>query len=63
MENTTRPKATRWLSGIARFVIGSSLVLIGAMIGLSAAITVIGLPIGVAVVGFGLQLLIAPKTA
>ena len=63
MENNTRPKATRWVNGIFRFVVGSSLVLIGAMIGLSGAITIIGLPIGLAIVGFGLQLLVAPKTA
>ena len=47
--------------GIIRFLFGSSLVFLGAMVGLSAAITVVGLPIGVAVVGAGLQLMFAPS--
>ncbi len=63
MEDIQQSKASRWLRGITRFVLGSSLVMIGGMVGLSAAITVIGLPIGLAMVGFGLQLLIAPRTA
>lgn len=46
--------------GIVRFLIGSSLVFVGWMVGLSAAITVVGLPIGVALVGAGLQLMLAP---
>jgi hypothetical protein len=45
------------MASIVRFLIGSTLVMVGSMIGLSAAITVVGLPIGVILVGMGLQVL------
>ena len=47
--------------GILRFLVGSALVFLGSMVGLSAAITVVGLPIGLAMVGGGLQLMFAPS--
>ena len=47
--------------GIARFLVGSSLLFIGAMVGLSAAITVVGLPIGLAMVAYGLELMVGPR--
>jgi hypothetical protein len=42
---------------IVRFLVGSSLLFLGAIVGLSGAITLIGLPIGLALVGAGLQLM------
>jgi hypothetical protein len=47
--------------GIVRFLIGSSLLFIGAMVGLSAAITVVGLPIGLVMVGMGLELMVGSR--
>jgi hypothetical protein len=46
---------------IVRFLIGSSLVFTGWMLVLSAAITVVGLPLGLIVVGAGLSLMLAPS--
>jgi hypothetical protein len=46
---------------IGRFLIGSTLLMVGGMVGLSAAITVVGLPIGLIIVGMGLQLMFAPS--
>jgi hypothetical protein len=46
---------------IGRFLIGSTLLMVGCMVGLSAAITVVGLPIGLIIVGVGLQLMFAPS--
>ncbi len=46
------------MASIVRFLIGSTLVMVGGMVGLSAAITVIGLPIGVILVGVGLQMMV-----
>lgn len=46
------------MASIVRFLIGSSLVMVGSMVGLSAAITVVGLPIGVILVGMGLQMMV-----
>jgi hypothetical protein len=45
-----------------RFLIGSSLLFVGMMIGLSGAITLIGLPLGLAVAAAGLELLVGSKT-
>jgi hypothetical protein len=45
---------------IVRFLVGSSLLFLGAIVGLSGAITLIGLPIGVALVGAGLQVMMRP---
>jgi hypothetical protein len=45
--------------GIGRFLIGSSLVFVGWMLMLSAAITVVGLPIGLMVLAAGLNLILA----
>jgi hypothetical protein len=47
---------------IGRFLIGSSLVFVGWMLMLSAAITVVGLPIGLAVLAAGLELMLAPRS-
>ena len=44
-----------------RFLIGSTLLMIGSMILASAAITVIGLPLGLGVLGAGLELLVGPR--
>jgi hypothetical protein len=43
---------------IVRFLVGSSLMFVGWMIGLSAAITIVGLPVGLAVMALGLELLV-----
>lgn len=47
--------------GIGRFLVGSALLFIGWMVILSAAITVVGLPVGLAVLALGLDLLISPR--
>jgi hypothetical protein len=44
-----------------RFLVGSTLLLVGCMIVASAAITVVGLPLGLAVLGAGLELLVGPR--
>lgn len=49
------------MTRIFRFLIGSTLLMVGGMVGLSAAITVVGLPIGVIIAGMGLQLMFAPS--
>ena len=46
---------------MSRFLIGSTLLMIGCMIVASAAITVVGLPLGLAVLGAGLELLVGPR--
>jgi hypothetical protein len=46
---------------IVRFLIGSALLLAGWMIVPLAAVTVVGLPIGLIVLGAGLQLMVAPS--
>ncbi len=48
------------MTRIVRFLIGSTLLMVGGMVVLSAAITVVGLPIGLIIVGMGLQLMLAP---
>jgi hypothetical protein len=45
---------------IVRFLVGSSLLFLGAIVGLSGAITLIGLPIGLGLVGWGLQVMMDP---
>ncbi len=45
---------------IVRFLVGSSLLFLGAIVGLSGAITLIGLSIGLALVGWGLQVMLGP---
>lgn len=47
--------------GIARFLIGSFLVFAGWMVIPLAAVTVVGLPIGLILLGAGLQLMVAPS--
>jgi hypothetical protein len=47
---------------IGRFLIGSPLVFTGWMLMLSAAITVVGLPIGLAVLAGGLELMLGPRS-
>jgi hypothetical protein len=47
--------------GIGRFLIGSSLVFAGMMLVLSAAVTIVGLPLGLIVLGAGLQMMFAPS--
>ena len=47
--------------GIVRFLVGSSLMFVGWMVGLSAAITVVGLPVGLAVMALGLELLVGSR--
>ena len=54
---TVRPRAGRWLRGMVRFVIASTLLMVGAMVALTGAITVIGLPLGLIVIGVGLELM------
>jgi hypothetical protein len=46
------------MTRIGRFLIGSTLLMVGGMVALSAAITVVGLPIGLIIVGMGLQLML-----
>jgi hypothetical protein len=49
------------MTRIGRFLIGSTLLMVGGMVALSAAITVVGLPIGLIIVGMGLQLMLGPS--
>ncbi|MGH2710898.1 MAG: hypothetical protein ACRDH9_06825 [Actinomycetota bacterium] len=44
-----------------RFLVGSTLLFIGVNVIASAAITVVGLPIGLAVFGAGLQLMVGRR--
>jgi hypothetical protein len=44
--------------GVIRFLIGSSLIMAGGFLVLSGAVTVVGLPLGLIVVGAGLELMI-----
>lgn len=46
---------------IGRFLIGSSLVFAGWILMLSAVVTIVGLPIGLAVLAAGLELVLAPR--
>jgi hypothetical protein len=46
---------------IGRFLIGSALVFVGWMLMLSAVVTVVGLPIGLAVLALGLDLVVSPR--
>jgi hypothetical protein len=48
--------------GIGRFLVGSALLFAGWMVVLSAAVTVVGLPIGVMVVAAALELLFGPSS-
>jgi hypothetical protein len=56
---------TRWedLMGILRFLVGSALMFVGWMVGLSAAITVVGLPLGLAVMALGLELMVGSRSS
>ena len=53
----TPPKTGRWLRSVARFLIASALLMVGAMVALTGAITVVGLPLGLIVFGVGLELI------
>lgn len=46
---------------LVRFLLGSSLLFVGGMVGLSAVVTVVGLPIGLIIAGAGLQLMLGPN--
>lgn len=46
---------------MSRFLIGSALLMTGWVIAASAVITVVGLPLGIAVFGAGLELLVGPR--
>jgi hypothetical protein len=46
---------------MVRFLIGSSLLFIGTMVMASAAVTVVGLPIGLILLAAGLQMLTEPR--
>ena len=54
---TVRPRRGRWLRGMVRFLIASTLLMVGAMVALTGAITVVGLPLGLIVIGVGLELM------
>jgi hypothetical protein len=45
-----------------RFLIGSSLLFVGTMVIASAAITVVGLPIGMFLLAAGMQMLVGPRS-
>ena len=49
--------------GIVRFLVGASLLFVGWMVGLSAAITIIGLPVGLAVFALGFELMTGRRRA
>ena len=49
--------------GIARFLIGASLLFVGMMLVPLAAVTIVGLPFGLIVLGAGLQLMVAPRNS
>ena len=53
----TGPTTAGFVRWIGRFVIASTLVMVGSMLALTGAITVVGLPLGLIVVGIGLELL------
>jgi hypothetical protein len=46
---------------MSRFLIGSALLMTGCVIVASAVITVVGLPLGLAVLGAGLELMVGPR--
>jgi hypothetical protein len=46
---------------MVRFLIGSSLLFIGMMVMASAAVTLVGLPVGMFLLAAGLQMLVAPR--
>jgi hypothetical protein len=46
---------------IGRFLLGSTLLMTGSMLALSAAITVVGLPLGLMVLAAGLNLMLTPS--
>jgi hypothetical protein len=48
--------------GIGRFLIGSALLFLGWMLILSAVVTVVGLPLGLAVMAVGLDLVVGPRS-
>ena len=54
---TVRTRTGRWLRGVVRFLIASTLLMVGAMVALTGAITVVGLPLGLIVIGVGLELM------
>jgi hypothetical protein len=43
-----------------RFLAGSTLLFMGMMVGLAGAVTLVGLPIGLALAGWGLQVMLGP---
>jgi hypothetical protein len=55
------PNTVLELPSITRFLIGSTLLMTGCMLVLSAAITVVGLPVGLMVLAAGLELMRAPS--
>jgi hypothetical protein len=44
-----------------RFLMGSALLFVGTMVMASAAVTVVGLPVGMFVFAAGMQMLVAPR--
>lgn len=46
---------------MSRFLIGSALLMTGCVLVASGAITVVGLPLGLAVLGAGLELMVGPR--
>jgi hypothetical protein len=46
---------------MSRFLIGSTLLMMGWVLAASAVITVVGLPLGVVVFGAGLELMVGPR--
>lgn len=48
--------------GIGRFLLGSAVLFVGWMITLSGAVTVVGLPVGLAVSAVGLDLMLGPRS-
>jgi hypothetical protein len=46
---------------IVRFFFGASLLFVGMMLVPLAAVTVVGLPFGLIILGAGLQLMVAPS--
>lgn len=53
----TPARTGRWLSSLARFLIASALLMVGVMVALTGAITVVGLPLGLIIIGVGLDLI------
>lgn len=46
---------------MSRFLIGSALLMTGCVLVASAVITVVGLPLGLVVLGAGLELMVGPR--